>query len=51
MNKSASRLFIAVSLLVLISLACNKPILSQLQQIHLNHVTNVSEDPDSIYAT
>ena len=48
MNKSASRLLIAVSLLVLISLACNIPILSQLQSNTSDSVTDVSGESDTI---
>ena len=51
MNKSASRLFIAISLLVLISLACNKPILSLSQTDSsdpVSDVTDVSDGSESI---
>jgi len=47
MSKSASRLFIAISLLVLISLACNKPILSQSQSNTSDTVTDVSGESDT----
>jgi len=45
MSNSASRLFFAVSLLVLISLACNTPILSQSNSSESD--TNVSDESDS----
>jgi len=48
MNKSASRLIIAISLLVLISLACNKPILSQSQSNNSDSVTDISGESDTI---
>jgi len=48
MNKSASRLLIAASLLVLISLACNTPILSQLQSNTSDSVTDVSGESDTL---
>ena len=49
MNKFASRLFIAISLLVLISLACNKPILSQSQSdsIQSDHQMSLEDSEES----